>query len=118
MAKAEWGEKHRCNACGKPFYDMKKSPIICPSCGTEHVPERLLKPRRPASTGPTEAEKKAAALKKKAAELEKEGLEDDFDDDIADDLVDPDTVDLDDDDDGDDDDLSGVISAPKSDDES
>ena len=117
MAKAEWGEKHRCSACGKPFYDMKKSPIICPSCGAENTPERLLKPRRPATTTPSEAEKKAAAAKKKSAEDLEDDLDTDLDEDLEDNLVDPDTVDLADDDD-DDDDLSGVISKPKSDDES
>jgi hypothetical protein len=117
MAKPEWGEKHRCSACGKPFYDMKKSPIICPSCGAENTPERLLKPRRSAPTTPSEAEKKAAAAKKKAAEVVDDDLEVDVDDEIDDDLIDPDTVDLADDDD-DDDDLSGVVIKPKSDDES
>ncbi|WP_373083831.1 TIGR02300 family protein [Sneathiella sp.] len=114
MAKPEWGEKHRCSSCGKPFYDMKKKPIICPACGAENVAERLLKPRRHAgSAAVAAAEKKAAALalaaKKKAAEEEDEDLDDD--------LVDPDTVDLGDDDD-DDDDLSGVVIKPKSDSES
>lgn len=116
MAKPEWGEKHRCSACGKPFYDMKKTPIICPSCGAENKPERLLKPRRSAATTPSEAEKKAAAAKKKAAEA-LENDDTDREDDIDDDLIDPDTVDLADDDD-DDDDLSGVVIKPKSDDES
>ena len=113
MAKPEWGEKHRCSACGKPFYDMKKSPIICPACGAENTAERLLKSRRSGSSGPSEAEKKAAAAKKKAEELAKANA----DETVVDDLVDPDTVDIADDDD-DDDDLSGVMIKPKSDDES
>ena len=46
MAKPEWGEKHRCSSCGKPFYDMQRDPIICPSCGDKHVPVKLLKSRR------------------------------------------------------------------------
>ena len=35
MAKPEWGIKRICQACGKKFYDLKNSPIICPSCGAE-----------------------------------------------------------------------------------
>ena len=30
MAKPEWGTKRICQACGKKFYDLNKSPIICP----------------------------------------------------------------------------------------
>ena len=35
MAKPEWGTKRTCQICGKKFYDLKNSPIICPSCGAE-----------------------------------------------------------------------------------
>ena len=34
MVKLEWGEKHLCANCGLKFYDMRKVPAICPSCGT------------------------------------------------------------------------------------
>lgn len=108
MAKPEWGEKHRCSSCGKPFYDMKKTPIICPACGAENVPERLLKPRR--NVGTTPAKKAEEAVKKEDVEAE---LKDD--EEIVDDLVDPDTVDLPDDEE--EDDLSGVVVAPKGDEE-
>ena len=30
MAKPEWGRKRICQVCGKKFYDLNKSPIICP----------------------------------------------------------------------------------------
>ena len=33
MAKKEWGTKRLCRACGARFYDMRKDPIFCPSCG-------------------------------------------------------------------------------------
>lgn len=49
MAKAEWGTKRRCLSCGAAFYDLNKSPILCPKCGTEFNPEALVKSsRRPA----------------------------------------------------------------------
>lgn len=48
MARAEWGMKRRCLSCGAAFYDLGKSPILCPKCGTEFNPEVLVKTRRPA----------------------------------------------------------------------
>src|SRR3546814_14546154 len=48
MAKAEWGTKRRCLNCSAAFYDLGKSPILCPKCGTEHNPDALVKTRRPA----------------------------------------------------------------------
>tara|TARA_X000000950_G_scaffold259974_1_gene328883 strand:- start:356 stop:754 length:399 start_codon:yes stop_codon:yes gene_type:complete len=30
MAKPEWGKKRTCQVCGKKYYDLNKSPIICP----------------------------------------------------------------------------------------
>jgi uncharacterized protein (TIGR02300 family) len=51
MAKAEWGAKRRCLSCGAAFYDLNKSPILCPKCGTEFNPEVLAKSaRRPSKT--------------------------------------------------------------------
>ncbi len=34
MAKSEWGLKRICLSCSAKFYDLKKTPITCPSCGT------------------------------------------------------------------------------------
>ena len=31
------GEKHICSNCGAKFFDLNKSPIICPKCNTEVV---------------------------------------------------------------------------------
>ena len=46
MAKPEWGIKRTCQACGKKFYDLNKSPIICPSCGAEFDPNDHLRTRK------------------------------------------------------------------------
>lgn len=35
MAKSELGTKRLCPHCGAKFYDLGKSPIICPKCGSE-----------------------------------------------------------------------------------
>ena len=46
MAKVELGLKRTCLSCDMRFYDFKRSPIICPGCGTEFDPENLLKGRK------------------------------------------------------------------------
>tara|TARA_B100000989_G_C19424234_1_gene419998 strand:+ start:490 stop:888 length:399 start_codon:yes stop_codon:yes gene_type:complete len=46
MAKLEWGKKRICLACNTKYYDFKKSPIICPSCGTEFDPDIYLKSKK------------------------------------------------------------------------
>ncbi|MGA7384268.1 MAG: TIGR02300 family protein [Methylocella sp.] len=33
MAKPELGNKHQCQNCGARFFDLNKSPIMCPKCG-------------------------------------------------------------------------------------
>ena len=109
MAKPEWGEKHRCTSCGKPFYDMQRDPIVCPACGTEHVPEKLLKPRKTVSA-PSPAKKPAPA----AADTDQEEGEDIL---LNDDAILEAEEGADLPDDEDDDDLSGVVSAPVKDEE-
>ena len=47
MAKPEWGIKRTCQVCGKKFYDLNKSPIICPCPETvEFDPDLYLKNRK------------------------------------------------------------------------
>ena len=59
MAKPEWGLKRICQSCAVKFYDMRRAPIVCPSCGATFDPETLLKSRRPK---PVAAAAKAAAV--------------------------------------------------------
>ena len=42
MVKPEWGRKRTCQVCGKKYYDLNKSTMICPSCGAEFDPDLLL----------------------------------------------------------------------------
>lgn len=37
MARPELGKKHTCAGCGAKFYDLNKSPAICPKCGEEQA---------------------------------------------------------------------------------
>jgi len=63
MVKPEWGIKRHCQACGVNFYDLKRSPIICPKCDAEFDPEASVKLRRSRVT----AEKVTAVPTKKDA---------------------------------------------------
>ncbi len=36
MVKLEWGTKRTCQSCGSRFYDLLKSPIVCPKCGSTY----------------------------------------------------------------------------------
>jgi uncharacterized protein (TIGR02300 family) len=46
VAKPEWGIKRICPSCGARYYDLRKDPPTCPTCGAEFDPEALLKSRR------------------------------------------------------------------------
>ncbi len=34
MAKPDLGNKHTCQNCGTKFFDLNKTPVVCPKCGT------------------------------------------------------------------------------------
>jgi uncharacterized protein (TIGR02300 family) len=34
VAKPELGFKRQCLSCGAKFYDLNRSPVVCPKCGT------------------------------------------------------------------------------------
>jgi len=46
VTKPEWGSKRTCLNCGTRFYDMQRTPILCPKCGSENVPDAVSKVRR------------------------------------------------------------------------
>ena len=74
MPKSEWGKKHSCTSCGALFYDMKKDPVYCPSCGQKVDQQPLLKPRR------TPATKLATKSVKASEELHPTQLPDEIED--------------------------------------
>lgn len=114
MAKPEWGGKHTCNHCSAVFYDMKKSPIVCPACGKTHEPETPLKARR-GSRASAEAAKKAAEKPAKPVVKEKADEVEDSDEEFAEIDDDDDTL-IDDEDLDEDDDIPAVGKASESDD--
>jgi len=88
VANPKWGTKRICQSCSAKFYDLQKSPIVCPSCGAAFDPEALLKSRRPRSAPKPEPAPKPK--KPKAAPVDDgESEDDDFeiDDDEADAVV-------------------------------
>jgi len=75
LVKPEWGQKRQCQSCAARFYDMLRSPIHCPKCGTVFEPEAQLKSRRRAE--PKVAVKpKAVVVDELADDLEVEEIDD------------------------------------------
>lgn len=79
MSKPEWGIKRRCLSCGGAFYDLDRTPILCPKCDAEFKPEPLLKSRRsrpeeppppPVKPVPVKAPEEAAVEEEEIAEEE------------------------------------------------
>ncbi len=46
MSKPELGTKRDCPSCGAKFYDLTKSPAVCPKCKHEFVPDSGAKAKR------------------------------------------------------------------------
>ena len=48
MVKPEWGTKRTCPKCSTRFYDLgADDPVHCIECGTEWIPEPVLKSKQP-----------------------------------------------------------------------
>jgi uncharacterized protein (TIGR02300 family) len=104
MAKVELGVKRTCLSCDMRFYDFKRSPIICPGCGTEFDPENLLKGRK------SRAAPKSAAKANVSDDLDETNFDDEDIDVAVNKEDDGDDIDFDEDDvDVDDTDGPGII---------
>lgn len=64
MAKPDLGTKRLCASCGAKFYDLSKTPIVCPKCETVFVVTPVSSRSRP--------EPAAAAAARAAAVVEPE----------------------------------------------
>ncbi|HWA80272.1 MAG TPA: TIGR02300 family protein [Acetobacteraceae bacterium] len=91
MVKPELGSKRICVACGTRFYDLGRTPAVCPKCHTEQPAEqpRLRRPPSP----PLDDRR----IKKPQPVPEEEGLEIEEAAEAADEDVIEDTSDLGDD---------------------
>jgi uncharacterized protein (TIGR02300 family) len=93
MVKPAWGTKRTCPKCATRFYDLgKEDPVHCIECGTEWVPEPVLKSKQPMAFEVAPAETK----EKPDSDLAAEELEIDEDEEVsADEEVDLETGDND-----------------------
>jgi uncharacterized protein (TIGR02300 family) len=71
VTKAELGTKRTCPNCGTRYYDLNRSPIICPRCGTvfETAPSRS-RQAAPKVVAPVLAEEIAPAEAAEVVSLE------------------------------------------------
>jgi uncharacterized protein (TIGR02300 family) len=87
MAKPELGTKRVCVACGTRFYDLAKSPAVCPKCGTEQ-PVELPRPRRSGGNVVEDKRPKKPVPAPEEADAEVEGVEDVEEEDVIEDASD------------------------------
>jgi uncharacterized protein (TIGR02300 family) len=93
MVKPEWGTKRTCPKCSTRFYDLgQEEPVHCISCGTDFVPEPVLKSKQPLAF---EAAAPAAKEPEKDDELAADDLVDEDAEISADEEVDLETGDND-----------------------
>ena len=83
MAKPELGTKRLCSGCSLKFYDLHKTPIVCPTCDTVFdVPKPLpVRPRRAFEPNPVPPPQTTATLEASDADVLDEEDSDDKDDD-------------------------------------
>ena len=91
MVKPEWGTKRTCPKCSTRFYDLgNEDPVHCIECGTDFVPEPVLKSKQPLPFEAPQQQKEP----EKDADLEAEELAiDEEEEPSADEEVDLDTGD-------------------------
>ena len=62
MAKPDLGTKRLCGSCGAKFYDLSKTPILCPKCETVFVVAPVSSRARPDTAAAARAAAAAAAV--------------------------------------------------------
>lgn len=100
MGRPELGAKCTCTGCHERFYDLNKSPAICPKCGAQQPPEKPrvprpprgtsgagLQPRQPPMAVTIEDDVEPADATEVAADMDEPDSDDEADDDIG---IDPD----------------------------
>ncbi|MGA8170265.1 MAG: TIGR02300 family protein [Methylocystis sp.] len=110
MAKPELGAKRQCQSCATKFYDLNKSPILCPKCGTVfHVAPLARAAARP-SDEEAETEKDEAEVVSLTEVEETESKADaiEIDDDVEIDPAEADDTFLEEEE-GEEDDVAGLI---------
>jgi len=119
VAKPEWGTKRECTECGARFYDLTRTPIICPKCeatvvivsgkSTAKSKTKAVAAAKPAPVVVAKAEVEAESKDDEAALLTAVGIEEDDTEDSEEDGVVGDVFVEDDDDE---DDVTAVLDTP------
>ena len=86
MVKPELGQKRICVSCSTRFYDLAKTPAVCPKCGTEQPVEQPRAPRRGGNVADERKVKKAPVLED--ADGEAEAAEEESEDGVLEDTSD------------------------------
>jgi uncharacterized protein (TIGR02300 family) len=86
MVKPELGVKRVCVACGARFYDLMKTPAVCPKCGTEQ-PAEMPRSRRTVGNVTEDKRPKKPAVADDA-DTETEAAEDEAEEGVLDDAAD------------------------------
>ncbi len=87
MAKPDLGTKRTCVSCATRFYDLAKSPAVCPKCGTEQ-PIDVPRPRRTGGNVVEDKRPKKPVPVAEDADLEVEVAEDEAEEDVLEDTAD------------------------------
>ncbi len=86
MAKPVLGSKRVCVACQARFYDLTRTPAVCPKCGVEQPLEQPRQRRVVGNVADTRIKKVVA--EPGIEEVEVEGVEDAEDEDVLEDAAD------------------------------
>lgn len=76
MAKPDLGTKRLCSGCGAKFYDLNRTPIVCPKCETVFVPVVAARSRAEAAKVAPAPAPVAEAVVPETADAEFVSLED------------------------------------------
>jgi uncharacterized protein (TIGR02300 family) len=88
MAKPELGLKRVCVACGTKFYDLMKTPAICPKCGTEQPAEQPRARRTGGNVLEDKRPKKVAVVEDADTDVEVEAVDDEAEEGVLEDTSD------------------------------
>lgn len=74
MTKPELGSKHHCEHCGARFFDLNRSPIRCPKCGTmvESAPRAAQRAAEPEDEEDSPARVETELVSLEEADVEEE----------------------------------------------
>ena len=88
MVKPELGTKRICVACATRFYDLTRTPAVCPKCGTEQPTEQPRARRTGGNVADEKRLKKVPAPGLEDADVEIETAEEEAEEDVLEDASD------------------------------